>query len=145
MPGSNFEFKICSDKKEHFDLAMTLAFTGKMYDANVTHYSISKKYGLILFWCSVNGGKIFVGEPTGSDINLESNWTPVIKLPYEMDGVAAASFAWNWLMIAEYDREPDHDGDNDRGFIVYNEDWGHIANRHEGLVAIKPCWQMYGK
>jgi hypothetical protein len=69
----------------------------------------------------------------------------VVALPFKLDHADAAHFAKRWLSEQDYGREPDHDGDNERGWRLYNEDWGHIASEHETFVAVKPAWAMYGK
>jgi len=50
-----------------------------------------------------------------------------------------------WLAEQSYGREPDHDGDNGRGWRVYNEAWTHVAGMWQAFVAIEPEWIMYGK
>lgn len=66
-------------------------------------------------------------------------------LPAFMDCEAASSFAWNWLNRQEYPPQPDHDGSNAKGFIVFNEASGHIGPDHYGIVAVGPAWAMLGK
>lgn len=66
--------------------------------------------------------------------------------PFEMPIDQAAQFAQAWLDGgAEYGREPDHDGHNEKGFRLYCEDWGHVAGEWQAFVAIEPAWAMYGK
>lgn len=50
-----------------------------------------------------------------------------------------------WLAEADYGPEPRHDGDNSKGWRIYNEDWTHVANRWEAFVAIEPVWMLHGK
>lgn len=57
----------------------------------------------------------------------------------------ASDFAWSWLMKQEYRSEPDHDGSNGRGFIMFNDTWGHVGKDRYGIVAIGPAWAMRGK
>jgi len=76
-------------------------------------------------------------------------WKPsgeFAPFPFKMDADGCAAFAFRWLAEAEYPREPDHDGDNHKGWRFYNEAWGHVGHyRSEALIAVKPEWQMYGK
>lgn len=66
-------------------------------------------------------------------------------LPFPLDLNTSISFAWHWLTTsADYGNEPDHDGDNGKGWRVYNENWGRVGSFY-GFVAIKPAWAMYGK
>lgn len=70
----------------------------------------------------------------------------MLPLPFKMDKGGMTDFAWNWLRQVEYPVEPDHDGHNGAGWIVYVEAWGHVEPYHyESLVAIEPEWMMYGK
>jgi hypothetical protein len=68
-----------------------------------------------------------------------------VELPAEIDKTAAVEFVRNWLKRADYGREPDHDGDNGRGFRVFTEDWGHVYGHHYAIFGVQPAWAMYGK
>lgn len=51
-----------------------------------------------------------------------------------------------WLAQATYGPEPDHDGSNEKGWRVYNEEWTHVATfRTSAFVAIEPIWLLHGK
>lgn len=64
--------------------------------------------------------------------------------PMELDFVA--TMAHEWLKTAKYPEEPYHDGDNDRGWRLYKEDWGRIGKYgHGSICAIEPMWIEYGK
>lgn len=67
------------------------------------------------------------------------------KLPCGMDFNLAAEFAWNWLDAQDYGEEPDHDGSNHKGFILFNDAWGHVGGDHYAIVAIGKAWAMAGK
>lgn len=66
-------------------------------------------------------------------------------LPFPMQGDALVEFCWGWLQAANYGPQPDHDGDNGKGFACYCEGWGHVDNEHQAYAAIEPAWAMYGK
>jgi hypothetical protein len=119
----NRVINIISEGEEDFIKALSFFFFNK---TTVTHYEINEEYGLIFYWSS-RGLK------------------DITALPYEMNYDAAASFAWNWLKIEDYKKQPDHDGDNHKGFQVFNEAWTHVNGRWQALVAIRPVWAMYGK
>lgn len=76
-------------------------------------------------------------------------WTKADKmqpLPYDMTPQQITAFVWGWLQGAQpIDREPDHDGDNKKGFRVFNEAWGHVFNQSQAFAGITPVWAMYGK
>ena len=101
--------------------AMRIAF-GKYRKAK--GYSISPEKGLIFYWAEHERAAM---------------------LPFELDAEAAADFARRWLAEQNYGTEPDHDGDNGKGWRLYNEAWGHIGNEWQAFVAVKPAWAMYGK
>lgn len=46
---------------------------------------------------------------------------------------------------ADYGRQPDHDGDNEKGWRLYNETWGMVGGDHSAFAAVEPAWAMYGK
>jgi hypothetical protein len=67
------------------------------------------------------------------------------KLPFPMTLEQAADFAAGWLEHADYGSEPDHDGDNGKGWRLYCEGWGHVDRDHCAFAAVQPVWAMYGK
>lgn len=66
-------------------------------------------------------------------------------LPFKLNSVGIVDFIERWLAEKDYGQEPDHDGDNGKGWRIYNEAWGHVKNRHEAFLAVEPAWAMYGK
>jgi hypothetical protein len=122
----NFHIDIASSSREHFEMAMKIAFSN-CPGGKTEAYKITAKTGLVLYWSKENGDK---------------NSLP---LPYNMDLAATTEFAWNWLKTASYDEEPDHDGSNSHGWRVYNEAWGHVDLQPYAFVGIKPEWMMHGK
>jgi hypothetical protein len=75
-------------------------------------------------------------EPEGGDQTA---------LPFTLDAAGAADFAARWLAEADYGKQPDHDGDNGRGWRLYNESWGHVDGHFSAIIAVAPNWAMYGK
>jgi hypothetical protein len=72
-----------------------------------------------------------------------SSMTP-FPAPMPVSFVAAMVHAW--LTTATYPEEPDHDGDNERGWRLYKEDWGRIDKfEHGSVCAIEPMWIEYDK
>jgi len=122
----NFHIDITSRVKAHFDEALRIAFDNAA-GHKASHYMITEKHGMILFWHEENGA---------------------IQLPYEMTYEDAVPFVWGWLQKVDYDQyeeQLDHDGDNDKGFRIFNENWGHVGDHHYAFVAIKPAWAWIGK
>ncbi len=66
-------------------------------------------------------------------------------LPFALDCKRAAEFITNWLGQADYGRQPDHDGDNGKGWRLFTESWGHVAGHHYAIIGVQPAWAMYGK
>ena len=69
----------------------------------------------------------------------------MIALPFKLDAAGMADFATRWLAEQDFGKQPDHDGDNGRGWRVYCEGWGHVDSHHSAFVAVAPSWAMYGK
>jgi hypothetical protein len=69
----------------------------------------------------------------------------VTPFPFKMTIPQLADFVLGWLSEADYGPEPDHDGDNGKGWRCYNEGWGHIGGEWQAFAAVEPVWAMYGK
>lgn len=91
-------------------------------------YKIDMEKGLVFYWSEYEG---------------------VTNFPFTMSIEGIFSFCKEWLKSEECEvirgSQPDHDGSNEKGWIVYNEEWGHVSNRWEAFCAVKPIWAMYGK
>lgn len=68
-----------------------------------------------------------------------------VAFPFTLDAEGAADFASRWLAEEDYGRQPDHDGDNGKGWRLYCEGWGHVDSEYQAFVAVSPRWAMYGK
>ncbi len=75
----------------------------------------------------------------------DSNVTGINKFPSPLTAEQVEPMILQWLKDADYGNQPDHDGDNDKGWRVFNEAWGHINSEWQSFVAIQPIWLMYGK
>jgi len=70
--------------------------------------------------------------------------------PIPLSDQMCADIIKQWLTeLAEidYGREPNHDGDNRRGFyLTTGKFWDHIDDMgHAACLEVRPCWMMYGK
>lgn len=65
--------------------------------------------------------------------------------PVEMPMDRCAEIAMEWLKTAKYPTEPGHDGDNERGWRCFTEEWGHVSHMYQAFVAVEPYWLMFGK
>lgn len=122
----NFRIDVTCRHKENLLLAMKLAFSQHSFAEG---YRIDESKKLLIFYWYIPNDK-----------------TPhVNKLPFKMKYDMATDFALSWLAEQDYGRQPDHDGDNEKGWRVYNEAWGHVENDSCAFLAITPTWAMYGK
>ena len=118
----NFRFDMVSEGDE--TLRQAFALGGQRN--KVVAYRVSPEKGLIFYW-------------------VESKRPGYTPLPYPMTLQQAADFAIGWLANADYGREPDHDGDNGKGWRLYNESWGHVDGEYQAFLAVQPVWACYGK
>lgn len=128
----NFCFHVTAQGDDSFVTTLQLAI--KLAGHNkVTHYGVDPKLGLALFWSEPKDGRL----PKSAVVQ---------PLPYPMDKDALTAFVAGWLRTADYGPQPDHDGENGRGWTIYTDDsWGHVWGSFYGVIAVKPAWAMYGK
>lgn len=68
------------------------------------------------------------------------------KLPVPLDADGAYELVSRWLDTADYGHQPDHDGDNGKGFrLLYCDFWGHFEGMRCAIIGVVPAWAMYGK
>lgn len=124
----NFRIQITAHGDKTLKDAIALAFNADKTQLT-THYAVREsKEGpkhLVFFW--TGGGK------------------DAVQMAFKLDAEGAADFARRWLAEAEYGEQPDHDGDNEKGWTVYNEAWGHVDGEWQAIIAVQPTWAMYGK
>lgn len=73
--------------------------------------------------------------------------------PCELSAEAVTPMVWEWLKgeqaksmkFEHWDADADHDGSNSRGWRVYVEDWGYVANDTAVICAIRPVYLWHGK
>ena len=120
--GDSFRFDISGDGEKLLTASMSIAFMDN--DKAIGFHKTSRRL------------TFFLAEHPEST-----------ALPAKLDCKAIMAIVQQWLETeAEYPRQPDHDGDNKRGFRIYNEAWGHIEPfGWQAFMAIEPMWTMYGK
>jgi hypothetical protein len=127
----NFSLDVTGRDEPGLRLALELAFLGHG--------------GRAMAWCwredvYKNQARLVFGHDycEGKD-----GWQP---FPAPLDVVGAADMAMRWLENADHGREPDHDGDNVRGWRVAVGAWGHVEPYGYGAFAsVFPAWAMLGK
>ncbi len=142
---NNFKLDVVSLEKFDFQHALEIALNNSP-GKKATHYAVidykakvnewmnkeAPRKTLLLFW---TGDEYF--KPTPS------------AFPAKMGCEALIPFVENWLKEVWKDnppgQEPDQDGDNYKGWRIFNEEWGHLAESHYAFVGIQPVWAMFGK
>ena len=94
--------------------------------------------GAAAVWYKIKDNTMFLywADPKDKD---------AVQLAYPHNLEQAVNFIHGWLNAIGYPPQPDHDGDNGKGWRVFNEAWGHVCNSPYGFVGIQPVWAMYGK
>lgn len=148
----NFRVDITAEGDSTLAAAMKLAF-GKYRSA--THYAVRPAFAGEREEVPADAPKWTKGawkygkEP--KPLRLVFYWSAsesapdLVALPFKMDAEGAADFARRWLAEADYGNQPDHDGDNEKGWRLYNEAWGHVDSHWGAFVAVAPEWAMHGK
>jgi len=117
----NFRIDIVHDRKEVLGKALDIGFSGYR---KAIGYSIHPEKGFVLYWAETK---------------------EMIPFPVSMDAATVLPIIVAWLAEQDYGREPDHDGDNNRGWRLYNEEWARVDGKYQAFLAVKPAWTMYGK
>lgn len=133
----NFEIKLVAEDPETLKEALRICFRHNAPGGRITHWiekdaqtdpewigASDKRKMLVLLWAKEEGSH---------------------KLPVPLKADGAFELVSRWLEEADYGPEPDHDGDNDKGFCLYCDHWGHVDDLHYAVVGIIPAWAMYGK
>ena len=69
-----------------------------------------------------------------------------VAFPAPLGPDQCAKLVSAWLDDANYPNEPDHDGDNAKGWFCHTEGWGHVEPfGHAAFLAVEPHWIQYGK
>lgn len=137
----NFRFDMTCEGSALLVAAFELVFKGAR-NSGASHYSIREPQEKTEFRSARPRRMVFYGY--GSTPPWERRDYHV-ALPFKMNAGQAAQFALGWLAEVDYGREPDHDGDNGKGWRLYNEGWGQVDDDHGAIIAVAPAWAMYGK
>ena len=125
--GDNLYFFVRAREKETLKKAVELFYTqGK----KVVSYKDHSDYGLICYWGYE--GVLFPVE-LSSDIIVEIIWEWLRKARY--DGYKLSEHGINLV----------HDGENVKGWEIYNEHWNKVGGESDVLFAVRPAWIWLGK
>lgn len=129
-PSDNAVFNVNGDSESRLKDTLRLALNGR----NVDGYKFIQSKGLVLY------------------SYISSSNRDAVKFPAPLNADEVTSIVSKWLKGDEaktvhcsgWDANADHDGDNELGWRVYTEDWGHIEGEWDA-IAIRPAWMWYGK
>jgi hypothetical protein len=151
----NARLDITDEGIDSLKRALAIAFS---HHSTATHWAVIDNT-LVLFWvkpperCTREwkerefvkelpaGRTQYIDRSQSYDIKAESFVVPI-------DAERAAANVHDWLTLkggANYGEQPDHDGDNGKGWRVFNESWGHVFGMYQAICAVQPAWAMYGK
>lgn len=142
---------VVSEGEEGIKMAMRLIWPSAL-GGEATHYILGRFSARTRYYGEKGGNPIH--HVTSLEKSEKGSHTLIllwheeresIQLPFPLDLDGATQFVSQWLKSADYGREPDHDGDNGKGWRIFTEDWGHVAGHHYAIVGVQPAWAMYGK
>lgn len=144
----NRQLDITSEGKASLEMALSIAWPGAA-GGKATHYKVVGLEPKTQYYGAPTSRHIeTLAESEMGKTTLILLWgaeRDAVQLPYPLDLKEAVTFVVGWLAHADYGIEPDHDGDNGKGWRVFTEAWGHVAGHHYAVVAVQPAWAMYGK
>jgi len=130
----NFVVSVRATSREAFNLAIAIA-VGAIPGGKVRFFCVTPHQGLVMFWC--------VGGDEGyRSVRLE-------QLPFEMDAVQAAEYAWKWYerTVRESFKLENDDafpaGEDVRGVAAYHirvGPRGHDVGARNVVCSVLPCW-----
>lgn len=140
----NFKIDITAEGKTSLHKAIEIVFAHNAPGGKVESYQVVQ-----LQSCPYTG----IPESLNGKTALVLRWTKAdqmkpdgpVNLLTKLDVAGAVDLASRWLAEQDYGRQPDHDGDNGKGWRVFTGNWGHVGNDHYAVCAILPEWAMYGK
>lgn len=140
--------RILGEGKESLAQALAIAFRHNCPGRKVTHYDqrnlvLRRQYYRDPDRHTDTWLDSAAGIPTL--ILLWSEDRQGASLPYPLDLDRATGFVEGWLEGVERGQQPDHDGSNGKGWFVFTDGWGHVADLQYAVVGIQPAWAMYGK
>jgi hypothetical protein len=139
-------FNVNGKTKEQLSIAVKLLLLNEYGQTQkVTGWYYSKEKGLVLTWLIKDGYKA-------------TPFTDRMGKQTEIDDNELIDILWRWLDTEEaknvecggWDADSDHDGDNELGWRLYVDEWGHVQETahsidHYSIAAFKPAYLWYGK
>lgn len=144
----NFRFDMTCEGRDRLQDAFRLAWNAAGHGGSklvASHYEIRQATS------GENPGFLY-GDPTAKPVRMVFFFSPdpaalseKTAFPFRMDADGAADFAARWLAEVKYPKEPDHDGDNERGWRLRTDEQGHSGEDLYSIAVVAPVWIMYGK
>jgi hypothetical protein len=156
----NFSIRVCATGRGSLWNAIQLAFAHNCPGGKVTHYALVgmrerteyRKRGddrmeHSTVWMLDESG---LGRTTlvllwGDETPSSPPQNKVQKLPYPLALEQCVDFCKGWLDVQELTNEPDHDGDNGRGFHLFVGPWKQLGPYSYSIFGLQAIWAMYGK
>ena len=135
----NFKINVSGQTKEQLLTMVKYAFRQRGQRTKCRGWKTSKRNGLVLYWH--NNGNINSVKDFDAESTTELIWDWLIGLNYQ-----------EFVEMTPLDgNDCDHDGFNERGWLLSVDDWGHVRSEcgnaidHHTLFKIQPYFHWYGK
>lgn len=147
--GSNYTVNVVANGREHFELALCLAFNGN----SASHYAVyPKPFGLVFFWWIPDSDwmdGIVLNERNENGEYAVCDPETGVKPKHPLCMGECLDIAWDWLSEQPKERYPLQGRWNDisyeKGFEITAGNGGNIGN-HQGIICmVKPTWMLIGK
>jgi hypothetical protein len=161
----NFKIDVVAEGEASLKAAIEIAFAHNAPGGKATHYKVVRLKKRVRYYANPStetlvdnlGGEVGfhvhhfteLEEADDGVLTLILCWNDedgAARLPFPLKAADAVPFVTGWL-ASEGDAGPvpDHDGDNDKGWRVFTDHWGHVAGCHYAIAGIQAQWAMYGK
>jgi len=134
MGFDNRLFKVNGEGLDDLKAALKLVFKQEGDRTKARSWKITPEHGFILCWYETEKCDKFPLNGISSDLVAEMIWEWL-----------QAKETWENTVFGDWENDLDHDGSNKEGWVVYCENWGHVANLHSAICAVKPCYLWLGK
>jgi len=150
----NRQIDVTSEGDKDLLMALTLIWPNAP-GSKASHYKIVKLKEDTHYYCDREGKpyrhwtdlKVAGPDEDGQETLIilwhEERDSVPFAYPHSLEDVQ--QFVKGWLRNVKTGVQPDHDGDNGRGWRVFCDHWGHVAGHHYAICGIQFAWAMYGK
>ena len=126
---SHFLVDVTSHGRDNLDRVLAIAFSDTVQRMkNATHFHTDGDRQLTLFVRSPKPGCATGAKP----------------FPQPASQPQALDLVWGWLQHVQYPTD-EHDGCSEKGWRVFNEQFGIVDECWEAFIAIRPMWIYFPK